>query len=155
MSFGSDIWIQVKEVFSGNDGFILICDYFDDSVIKECLQTRIGPFYENEFSVAEPTSCFSPPKQRAIHIRTKKDLTQVTEILFRNKEIEEGDFFEGYYVTIPEHPGFSPPTEYNIGALAWYMRKNKKSFVDLTKDEIEQFRIENEKAADIQTHDTT
>ena len=136
--------IRVVEVFTVNDGFCLLCDYFDDSLIDERLEAGNWIFTDDDFSVAMPTSCFAPAKHRAIHIRTQNDLSWVKEVLFRHKEIEEYDWFEGVYLALPDsnNPDYSPPpSEYNLGALSSYLKKHGKSFFDLSTDEIEQFRI--------------
>ena len=137
--------IKVVEVFTGYDGFFLLCDYFDDSIIDERLEAGRWIFSDDVFSVGTPTSCFAPPKHRIIHIRTQNDLSAVKEVIFRYKEIEEYDWFEGVYVAAPKYLGLNPLPKYDIAALHSYAKEQGKSISGLSEDEIERFRIEDEK----------
>ena len=60
-----------------------------------------------------------------------------------NNIMPEPDFdsFDGVYAGSNDSDYIMPPTQYNLSALAEFMRKHEKKYEELSKDEIEQFKL--------------
>ncbi len=75
--------IKVLENIKGKNITILVCNWFDDKIVTDILQTDAGCFNSTIFEVSPMNFCFSKPTTR--HIVIKKTFERkINHVNFSN-----------------------------------------------------------------------
>ncbi len=70
--------IKVHDVIKmGEKKTVLLCEYFDPQDFNGELYTNVGVVAKPEYSIAEPTECFSPQNTTAILIEADMDCSRI------------------------------------------------------------------------------